>query len=1112
MTDTHTKGKKSKKLKRDKDSVKIEDEELDKLSSLFGLSSMQTTQCIIRMLIGFVFNTTQHSEFDKIWQETWLSFGFPTYNLDLEGSLVSDRIPTNVTRRMVEIPSEPNIEMIRICHDAKTIGRFMIKRNIAICLITSIISGDHWRNSIDLISSIPASIHQSMMIHKVNIQNVFPKINGKYDEFYHDSARDLPLYISKVICLNRFVYHKHMIENVGSDNIQNKSYEDIRYGQKNESIEEEESAYIEDSSSSSGSDDSEDITPFPRAVINNTSTSDLQQQNKSKVDDTPSVTYEHTATGLLMAIDDVVIIRKQEMIVEGYDTLYNNRQITKKTTRTKDEAASYHPYTFSMTIFSLSVEISEKITEETNKNEWPPSKVYFYLKDYLAGQVSVFGQNPPKVLLHYAENILLFVSNAPRSNIDSQIVSTIHKFLSLYSNAPTMLYKHLRYDIDDIRKPVKGKLIPFKELSDSEFNELTNTKFYGYHSPTTDRESGLFNCQCGRYDCKPKVLTFSRDIVSPIQLHCSLELLERHLVIKHSRAIAHHNGMQLWNIAFTEDKVILMIERTFINVISKHIPFLLCKNQTIARNIPFPTYYIHLHNYAYGDPFNLVVSIKYIAKLFWRAMYGYSIGTIDHYMPTDDSDPLISYYRILHMILARFPSKDVLLDEIIDPLRDDDLLIFKEYKSGKRKLTALKANKMTIYSAMKAFVLIYCQHYISANVVAKLEQLFLEKPDLQSTHIMAHRLIRHLSETAQSNPMEFIPIPLDTSTYGEKDTQIPPHVILYYLCISNDLSDEIAISLFKGMNIYSRNQSWGHTVKDSIVEQIKLPNFLPNKRVLDKHSSLLINSSVEYRERIQKSRLVRPKGFDALDFVMQTMEELMYYHTKNLSSIQDLCTDPSYRGNVQRFETYVPLTSDEILADETSPPSLPVDCTYDRKPVCWDRCIPVWKCSMYDSMTCTVRWKNIISKVGQNSHSAFVTSPVCKGDSDAIPFTGCHPDLMECIVLQPIVVIDALSSWDIENVSGGWSLPDTVASLEEDVTILPIDSRALKRTFKSMDERQQQQQTENVKDKFDTLRERFSRKVEDRASFGPTRKNMTLFNVHRALTQSMSDKDYHIQI
>jgi hypothetical protein len=156
---------------------------------------------------------------------------------------------------------------------------------------------------------------------------------------------------------------------------------------------------------------------------------------------------------------------------------------------------------------------------------------------------------------------------------------------------------------------------------------------------------------------------------------------------------------------------------------------------------------------------------------------------------------------------------------------------------------------------------------------------------------------------------------------------------------------------------------------------------------------------------------------DALSFLFRSIEELSYYKVSGVTA-EDLKNPPHipesvrrntpyeiYRGFVDRPLNICPVTTEQILSDNRDPPVFPVDSLLGEHvhgtPVYSDRCFPIWSSPLIEE-TDGYR-KNL--KRGFGLIKAGIEHEI-----EDRPFSGCHPDLLSCVLLQPITYVEACST------------------------------------------------------------------------------------------------------
>ena len=1028
---------------------------------------------------------------------------------------------TKTGLRNVRLYQSDMIEVTRICPSHATATRFVLDQDTIESILLKIFKNKDWIKSITEESHIPPSIHQAFHSTRMHINDVFINIktnpsitdlSHSYGNINNNKNNDLPDFLYDMVCVNRYMYHRQCVDaaleqyglpvkykhdytdynEIDRDSNDSDDEDNDNDRDANNELEEEDdndtrsykrlkilhtgTRIYEDDDNSSGSESGDDLTPIvyynksnvmhPSLERNSESVSseisnenDINQQNDD-TDENNNDDDSHQPTELLMGRDDVVRIRR--LVLRRTDEKPHGDITWSKS------PPKYHPYTLSAVIFALSIHISQRLRDESKIQGWSPRKIYLFLKDWLADQIPTFASNPPVLLHKIATSILFFLSDAPERPEDKLIWEYMKKLFVFFTDVHMLLRKHRRSEADSMMdSPRRGDLQPFRVLDEHEYKKLIDSDFYVHHSPNPDRESAVMHCQCGNEECKPRVLVFQRNRVSPLQLHTSLEILERHFIVKTHRQIPHHTNFQLWSIAFTEDLTILLVEKNFIDdVIMRYTPAFLTRKYVIRRTVPFPLYYIHLHNYFYGDSFSILVSMKFVLSCFCASRHQYLDKNNVNLMPQNIKDPLIDYYRILHIIMDRFSSESVIWQALKAPLKDETQLWFetkqsKNNKTGetmqRQRLIGFRDDWPSIYSALRAFILVYGQHLLARPVFTDLIQFFVTNPHIKENHRLAWGLLERMEEMDGTREMsDFIEIPfIDVFDYDI--FPFPSHVLLYYLCCSSDIPNELAGRLFLSLSVHTRPKGRNSGVQRN--SKIRFPSHVPKLHSLEKYKHQMVYQSVLFREQFAKynnnspyrsySNCNQSKNSTALtatssgiETMFRALEELSYHPTRHIRSANDLKTSETYRGNVEKLEYYVPLTAKEVLSDKNMAPALPIDIQLPSgDPILWNRAFPIWQSTMMDESTHRpFRSKNAFVDDEQLKRTA-KQSIVGVNELDAIPFCGCHPDTLECILLQPIVVVDAIPEWDLEVMRN----PNQSAYLElEKIHLhgnLPIDTR-----------------------------------------------------------------------
>jgi len=1087
--------RKSIKKQRIEETIQNQTTLVTELAQQTNVNDIDIHRILLQATAYFTYNTTLHTSFDNALKEAWTRIGLVPLPEAPQGvicaTLIKDKRKKTMLgtrRRMIGgkityTLDEDMLAIARICPRIGRAGRILITRSLYTQLMLDIFTKTNWTRSVTSISQVPPSLCQAIQISCVPIENVFHGIKVSNEEKPYNQYRELPGYMESVVCVNRLLYHKQA-ENSAPQSIEDDIFDlpvfshDKRFtdtastsdDEDNVSIADDKNEATEDeyeSSASSGSESysssSDDTAPnftyekdYTPARSNSLPTQSPDSSSEGPTGSPYKPTFQSDTnmpklipvylkekSDIVMASDYVVWIRQ---LKERRVPRYANSDGHPQTELAWEEIrCNTHPYTMSAVIFTFAVGLSKELYAD-GISDWGPRRIYLYVKDYLADQLPVIYTNPPDKVKVLARDILYIVSDVDPKHITPLIYKNFKLLTTFYADIQGMLLKHVKPESEKIiNTPRDGRLVHFKLLTDQEFNALVLSDFYSFHESTIDREPAVLHCQCKRSSCKPRALVFQRSEVSPLQLQTSLETLERHFIVRMRRNLGEHAKYQLWTIAFTDQLTILIINPSFLaDTLKKYVPHMLTRNNVIERRVPYPVYYLHLHNYFYGDELSLIITMKFILRCFCLGQSTTHLGRdklAASLMPQKINDPLIAYYRLLHKIIDKFGSRETIWASLIAPLKSTDLLWFRRNENGTMRLTGLKEDTPSFYTAIRSFILVNAQHFIVPGTLVKLHKYFLDNHMLQLKHKLAFDLILQLMDEMDSRDTESVRIlggvqeevehPDDAFMLCGQPFNFPSHILLYILAAGDDLPNDLAIELFISMTMYTKKRGYNGTCTNST--RIRFRPHIPRFKTLEKHAHHMVYASARSRKATRsvlnelKANSHIPTQASGFEFFLQALEELSYHQTCHVKTYSQLNTDTTYRGNVPEVKNYVTLNAEEILVSQEEPPSLPIDCT-DRtnEPIYWNNSFPIWKANVYDP--------------GANLTSSAQSCPIALGELDALPIYGSHRDFLSCLLLQPIISIDAIYEWDKRYINNQEIIPDNLGAFSQ-MSHMPFDER-----------------------------------------------------------------------
>jgi hypothetical protein len=1005
-------------MNRSKQSLQKNDP-VKQLQDHFKIDESKYIKFIKTLSNAFSFNTSTHKSFYSIFNKSWHELKYTTFD-DTTSGMISTH---QRAKRLVKQFGDTKNQNSNICEIIKTsnqgncyITRFILTQQEFVKLFHHIIRINRWCYLVKEISEIPVTFQQAIRVVSCDMKHIFPNISEWRDE--------LPSFMESIVCTSRYNYHRKFKQ----DAIKYNSDSDMQ------APDDEDDYHKYEEYNDLESEDEIIQSPPKRAKLDHTDdsgyASDDSISSHSSLSSTDSIVVRankseydklEPESDILLCNNDIVYIRQV------------SNQIHKKEIKFNMIKTDLHPYTLSCIIFSFSVQISQELEElpKTKQTaEWSARKIYLYIKDWLSDQVPVFGVDPPEQVLKLGKNIIYYLSQTSRSFAEEKFCEQFELLESFFSDVYSMISKHQRRIFGTRKLIRRGSLQSFKLLSHNEFQEMLKTKFHKIHEPDNVREPATLHCQCGDPSCSPFIICFDRNKVGPIQLQTSLDIIERRFVVgKRIEKKVHHH--QLWSIAFTDDHTIAVIERNFLYDISRYyLPYLLMHTIFVDRHIPMPVYYIHLHNYYSGDNFGVLTAMKYIMRTFSYGRHHDRKNPSHNLMPNSETDPCIEYYKILHIIISRFQTKDRIWTHLTAPYTNTKLLWF--HPNGKRKgaLAGIKEDTINLYSALRSFINIYAAHYIQYSTLCRIDEFFNENSSMINRHKKMHLLTQKLLDS-HSYGEDYIHIPA-IGIFEEDEFPFPSQIIIYYFCTSSDIPDELARAIFLGISCLTKPSGNNGGTHGSAYTRFSIPP--TGSKHLKEYKHILSYQSILIKKNLPND-IPSHKEYDAFAYLLQSLEELSLIPTDNIKDV-DIATKKNlenYRGNIKQVENYINLTTDEILHNPMIAPNLPIDISKsDSTMIEFQLCLPIWKSSIYDSSI----YDDIdfmLSKLNEGR------SRIAFGDLELRPFIGCHPDLLECIILQPITAVELPHKSNLTH-----HIPERMSDFINDMTdnmTTPLDLR-----------------------------------------------------------------------
>lgn len=812
--------------------------------------------------------------------------------------------------------SEGRCEIVKTTEDEECFWTSMEKEEMKQILTDMMYSDSSpWIYKITSVEDVPCPILDMLDLLQLNPNRIFPCCTDTNRLLSHCRP---PYFLPKIVSPNRMIYHKRNKLSLDIDSLEKRKRLFSR---------EEEEEQIATSDDDIGSESCRSISSV-----------DVEFRSEKRAD-------EKNEFDILLDSDSLLRVRKRNTT----DPVYRNM------------VSEWHPYAVSCAAFSLSVYAEDEEKKRGEGPFWSARKIYFYIHDYLVDQTRLKDEKKiPDTVKRVADNMLLFFSE---KDCEPQINRYLEQLLQFFSDCHYMLTMQHRSITKKKNQLSGGIMKKFTFVYPDRFKRFVDIDFHPHLTKgECHREPGALQCNCEKpsKECQAAVIRFDRKQVSPLELYTSMDIIERRYPV----------AVKDWNVIFTKGHTILVTESPLLYDITRnYLLDMLSHDRYVIRQLPLPVYYLHLHNYYYGNGFGLLSCMKFILKTFCFGRHYYSR---EKDMMISFKDPNIrDYYGILHLIAERFGTRERLIAHLTSPYRHKENYMWK--RSGGRNTHGIREDVTTIYSSLRAFVLIKARHFILKHHLSTMIKLFKSNPSMQSTHKQLRDQLMKLEEDICDDDGNYVEI------VQNKDHPFPTHMLFYYFCAHKDVEDSVAVETFLsiGTAIFIKKK----TMTASGCSFIRFPSMTQNHQHV-KEDSRRARSDAECAD-CSKSAAIRDlkEPHAGMCALLQCLEEL------SLIPIEE-------RSSYSRVKDYIPLRSPVILADQKHPPLVPSDVSKDTKePLYVHSSLPIWKSNIYE-----------------NSHREGETLRECVflGDREARPFFGCHIDLLGCIVAQPIVQIDCL--------------------------------------------------------------------------------------------------------
>lgn len=649
-------------------------------------------------------------------------------------------------------------------------------------------------------------------------------------------------------------------------------------------------------------------------------------------------------------------------------------------------------------------------------------------------------------------------------NLFENISGVIKRFhISTKYREKKGIYDHVMQKTTSIFKN-KSHLVKYEMIDESVWNSNVLSKLHPFYNTSDDRVPSIAFMK----DTLSKTyLRFPSTMVTPLQLYYSMKRLEMHL----------NHSQSMWCIFYDPDHVYLKIDSNwFTGNISTYIPYMLYSETYLSRKVPYPTYPFHLINYFNGGRQGLLQTMKFIVRTFCPTR---KITDTVNYMPDDANDICVDGYMVFHHLMTRFGSQKEIWNMLIEPLtsyqslmlnskyggmrlptiketryskkgnelvkksfvldiaklkegiRDGSIQKPDTYSADRDRFNGIKNGTFTLYGAIRAFAYVKAQHFIHTNAIQFLYKLFtMEDPMLQIKYPLVFALVVMIKDQKKAEFSEELRIPRggEYAVEEEHDDEVfydpcaevkkfplPYQFILYYFCLSPDISDSDSIFIFMSITSKTKGKTLTSSLPFSFLNGERIERMKPYidmyKKEASSHKCETIGSN--------------DKEFayaNSMESLLQALEELsMHKMDVRVGDMDD--KDQDYRGMVKEPEIVLPLNSREILSDSNLTwDSVIIDTEVDKsgnvKHFKLFDSLPIFDPEiLQDSLD--IKSKDI-SKYMIGSH---------------LPPFFRSEDILECIIMYPICHVQCVST-------EGCSLDiSTITDISQTSHSCPIDCR-----------------------------------------------------------------------
>jgi hypothetical protein len=457
------------------------------------------------------------------------------------------------------------------------------------------------------------------------------------------------------------------------------------------------------------------------------------------------------------------------------------------------------------------------------------------------------------------------------------------------------------------------------------------------------------------------------------------------------------------------------------------IPYYCANHRCVSRTVlPCPIYPLHLRNLlvkpttttdAALHNMRLIIGMMSLMKFTER-----HFRHLSKYYPKAD-DPVLHCYTLLPSIIDRFKDTDTIWKLLTEPFTDHETVWTQDKQSGATAVKGFRSETFTIYGALRSFAYINARHVIRTQCVYELLNYFIVTDvQMQLHYPLAFKLLiylRHLSESYKKGmtgssmagsygstvPDAIIRIPRIGEFFTTDEFPFATHLVLYYLCASKRLPDDLAVNLFMSINVQ----------KDVDVPHRMSTEAHPNlKRVFNDVRLKLMNLFPEWLGSEQQQQQQQPSiPHYGLMFLVEALEQLTYYPINRKESRSSSSTE---RGSVEpsrSVESNLSVTRQTLSGmnewlfpnseahyksqcnNNNNPVHIPIQFTEaDDTPQYVEDVFPVWPHEFYDTEFTYYNGR-------------FFESLIKRGHipRDFLPLTGAKREFVETILLRPCTTV-----------------------------------------------------------------------------------------------------------